>query len=959
MKNRTLLFSFALLPLVAFLVVIATQHTPERSYSPRFNMQDQSVTGAAEYWKIIRNNQITGEVDVQDVQQALLEIKQLKTSKTLSWTWDEMGPDNLGGRTRAILFDKDNPTIMYAGSVSGGLWKSTTSGSTWVKVTTISDNLIIASITQAPNGDIYVGTGEGFYPGTGDGTRGFNGIGIYKSSDGGQTFSLLSNTSTWTYINEMAVDKNNGYVYAATKAGLKISSDGGATWSVTPTPLTITNSNADDVDIATDGTVVLSINKACYIATNGVDFVRRSGGSLTLPNAGSRMELAIAPSDPNYIYASLAASNESTQGVFRSVDKGETWTQIAPAATTGFAIHGSQGSYNNTIEVFPDNKDKILVGGINIWTWSLNGTWTQITSGSFSESSPLYVHVDIHEFAFHPTNPDIVFVGCDGGIHRSLDGGVTWNMMNKNYSTIQYYAITSSGSGQILGGTQDNSYQFVDFKGNTPRSARQLWINDGGYAAISQINPEAYFVSGQYGLAARTATDGEFWQKAYNGTSTTTPDFFSSRMLSSIEGGTPGTNFSHFVTPLILWESVKTFDSKDSIMFIADTNYIAGEVISVRSHKHNGYPFKHTLLAGLNKGDSMLIQNPIQSVFVIAGRTSLWMTREAIDFSGTPTWWRIGSISGGIIQTIAFSADGDHIFAGTTAGGVFRFSNIHQAYDSTSADISSSTQVITRTQISTWSGRAITSIAVDPLDNDHVVVTLGNYGNTNYVYRTTNATDATPTFTSKQGTAVATKLPTMPVYSSLIPLYHPKMLIVGTEFGTYICEDITKTQPVWVEANQGMDRVPTLMLHQQVTNFPYTFIIVGEGNETALFEYNQTTNYGGIYAGTHGRGGFRNLDFVNIEKPVAEKPSTFRSNLLIYPNPVEYDATVVFNLNAQEKVTVRIFDITGKLIASTDAGWMHKGRNVFRLEMSHLKRGNYMVQVLAGNESRTSKVIKK
>jgi len=957
MKNRTLLFSFTVLPLAALLMIMFSSGDKQRAYTPREQAAHQSIGGAAEYWRMIRNNQITGEVDPADVQMAMKQIAQLGTSKSFSWNWDEMGPDNLGGRTRAIIFDRNNPTTMYAGSVSGGLWKSTSSGSSWVKVASISDNMIIASITQAPNGDIYVGTGEGFYPGSGDGTRGFTGNGIYKSTDG-NTFTHLpttSGTNGWEYTNELAAHPTNGKIYAATNKGIKISSDGGATWTVPTYSPTTPNLNGDDVEIAVDGTVFVVMNRNLFVSSNGVDFTRISGTGMAIPTAGGRMEIAVAPSDANYIYAVLTAANENTQGIYRSTDKGTTWTQIAPASTTTFNIHRNQGSYNNAIEVFPNNKDKILVGGINIWTWQLGGTWTQITTGSFSETSPLYVHVDIHEFAFHPTNPDIVFVGCDGGIHRSLNGGMTWSMMNKNYSTIQYYAITSTGSGQVMGGTQDNSYQFIDFKGNTPKSARELGSGDGGYAAVSQINPKAYFISSQYGFASRTADGGQTFQRAYKGTSTTTADFFNARMLAE---GTPGENFSHFVTPLAIWETHQAYDALDSLMFIADTNYLAGEIITLRV-PHTGYPVRHTLLAGLQKDDTMMVQNPVQSMFVIAARTGVWMTRQPLDFSGTPVWYKLGTTTGGTIINITISNDGNHIFAGTSGGSVFRFSNIRQAYDSLSADMGTNanpnlSQVITKTLIANYSNRAVTSIAVDPTNSDHVVVTLGNYGNQMYVYRSIDATAASPSFVSKQAS-----LPKFPVYSSLIPLHKPNTLIVGTEFGTYVSENINAAVPTWTEINTGMDRVPTLMLHQQTRAFPYDYVVVGDDDDFIVVEFKPTENYGGIYAGTHGRGAFRNLQFVGIEKPAAQKPELFRSQLLVYPNPVHTNATAVVNLSSSSRAMVRVYDLTGRMVASMDAGMLATGRNEINLDLGHLKGGNYIVAVTAGGETKSTKIIKR
>ncbi len=961
MKNRTFLLSLVVLPLAALLTVLLFPGQNEREYTPRDSRIAQTIDGAAEYWGTIRSNQVTGKVDPSDVAQALESIKSLGSAKSGGlWDWDEMGPDNLGGRTRSIIFDVNDPNTMYAGAVSGGLWKSTTAGSSWTKVESVSENMIVTAITQAPNGDIYVGTGEGFYPGFGTGTRGFDGIGIYKSTNG-IDFVHLAPTSSWRYVNNMTVHPTTGVVYAATSSGIRASDDEGATWGVnlTFTPTT-PNLNGQDVEVGADGTVYVVMNRNLFRASNGVDFTRLSGLHEDLPTAGTRMEIAVAPSDANYIYAVLSAANHTTQGVWRSTNKGDSWTQIAPAATTNFDIHRNQGEYNNAVEVFPNNKDKIIVGGIDIWTWELNGNWTQITSGNLPKTHPYYVHVDIHKFAFHPNNPNIIYTGTDGGIHRSTNGGVSWVAMNKNYGTIQYYAITSSGSGQVMGGTQDNSYQFIDFKGNTPGAARTVWGGDGGYAAISQLNPEAYFVSSQYGNAARTADDGLSWQRAY-GLTVSDSAFFSARMLSE---GVPGQNFSHFVTPLAIWETIEAHDSKDSIMFIADTTYLAGEEITLRAERQHDYPFQHTLLAGLNEGDSMMVQNPVQSVLVIASRNAIWLTRDPLHFFGTPRWFKLGQTTGGDIINITFSRDGDHLFVGTGGGRVYRFSNLRQAYDYESADMGTTSnpntqQVVTMTQIANYPNRAVTSIAVDPLDNDHVVVTLGNYGNQVYVYRSTDATSAAPTFTGKQGVG-NNRLPLFPVYASLIPLNHPDVLLVGTEYGVYMTENITAANPVWVEANVGMDRVPTLQIHQQVHAFPYTHIWVGDGDDMILVEYPATTNYGGIYVGTHGRGAFRNMNFVSVpEPPMVERPSLIRSQLLVYPNPIESNATAVINLSASSRATVRVYDIQGRVVATMEPGMLQAGRNEINLQLGHLRQGNYIVQVIAGNESKTTKIIKR
>jgi hypothetical protein len=235
-----------------------------------------------------------------------------------------------------------------------------------------------------------------------------------------------------------------------------------------------------------------------------------------------------------------------------------------------------------------------------------------------------------------------------------------------------------------------------------------------------------------------------------------------------------------------------------------------------------------------------------------------------------------------------------------------------------------------------------------------VVITLGNYGNQAYVYRSTDATSANPSFVTKQST-----LPKFPVYSSLIPLHKSNTLIVGTEFGTFVSENINAAVPTWTEINTGMDRVPTLMLHQQTHAFPYDYVIVGDDDDFIVVEFMPTENYGAIYAATHGRGAFRNLQFVGIQKPTAQKPELFRSQLLVYPNPVQTNATAVVNLNSSSRAMVRVYDLSGRVVASVDAGLLTSGRNEINLELGHLKGGNYIVAVTAGGETKSTKIIKR
>lgn len=243
MKNKKLLTRFFLVAFAAVLISTITLTSGNQPlYQPRtFTAKylSQDIKGAMQWLSILRCDPATGTIDPTMYLQArkMVELLQANSAKAIGLTWKELGPDNVGGRCRALLIDKDNPTIMYAGGVGGGLWRSTTSGTSWVKVSSISDNLAISCIAQGPNGEIYAGTGEGLSQPSGiNFNTGQMGGGIYKSTDGinfsvltatKPTLPITSSNPDWALINRVAVSPTTGYVFAATNTALKMSMDHG------------------------------------------------------------------------------------------------------------------------------------------------------------------------------------------------------------------------------------------------------------------------------------------------------------------------------------------------------------------------------------------------------------------------------------------------------------------------------------------------------------------------------------------------------------------------------------------------------------------------------------------------------------------------------------------------------------------------------------------------------------
>ena len=557
----------------------------------------EEAKGSAKWLFDMQKNPLTGIVDPMDVLKAKDELYQMYSNRSstsaLGLEWEELGPDNIGGRTRAILFDKNNPDKIFAGSVSGGLWVSTNGGSNWNVVPGFDQqpNLGIVSLAQASNGDIYAGTGEGdFYYYNGTGSAGILGAGIYKSTDGGNSFSRLSSTIPTTLnssgasaatafcsVHELAVSPNNpNRIYAATKFGLRSSNDGGQSWNH---PVRSSNGTANttvslDVDVATDGTVIANINNRLYRSTTG------DSGSFSLVTAGlpasgiSRIEFAISPSDPNYMYALAGkSSNGLLLGVYQSIDKGQNWSTIGSGGSSQFEMFGTgQSDYDIAIAVFPGDKTRIIVGGVVLWEWKQTnpqvagiGQWKAINDNNAGEQSPFYVHSDIHDFKFHPTNPSVVYIGCDGGIFKGYDNlnnapFIYFQAMNNGYNVTQYYSIAFEGDDPsrkgFIAGAQDNGTNYVSGNGNTTKSAEKISGGDGAECEISYLSPNVSFSTIYYGSLARHTSKGGSGTSFY-------PDNFSTLFPTLGDAG-----FASFVTPIALYETKTAANSPDFYQFI-------------------------------------------------------------------------------------------------------------------------------------------------------------------------------------------------------------------------------------------------------------------------------------------------------------------------------------------------------------------------------------------------------
>lgn len=483
----------------------------------------------------------------------------------LGLNWQQVGPDDIGGRTRSVLYDKTDPTgkTIFAGSVGGGVFKSTDGGSSWVPVNDQSGVFNISCMSQASDGSIYVGTGERFfyrnqyqYK-----SNAFKGTGLYKFSPTTNTFTLVKDSAIFGDINEIATHPTNAqYICVAATKGFFISTDGGNTFTQE------SNKNAQDVKIGIDGNVYYvsgdyTSSSKVYKSTSGSpgSFTDITPTSTVNPNVNAmgRIEIAISPSDPNYVYLLVAKTgtassinpyaprDQDMNAVYASNDKGTTWKTITLGSYGQFDIFQEtygvnesgnisyfyHGSFANTIKVHPTDPTHIFVGGYIMYQWKQspsssfgNGTWSQVGIETFVEpAAQFYLHPYIHDIAFRPNNPNEFIVGTNGGLFKGIintsGGTTTINFLsaNKGYITSQMHSVsmvnfpTNVGTNTAVpvGGALGAAYNEgpIYIKGSaTPSLAMtsQNYTRKDAYGIeFSKINDKSAFTSFNFGSIQR------------------------------------------------------------------------------------------------------------------------------------------------------------------------------------------------------------------------------------------------------------------------------------------------------------------------------------------------------------------------------------------------------------------------------------------------------------------------
>jgi photosystem II stability/assembly factor-like uncharacterized protein len=449
--------------------------------------------------------------------------------------WQAIGPRNGGGRTLTLAFDPNDPSTVYAGAASGGLWRSTTGGvgaAAWQRVTTGFPELGVSTIAFEPGSSdvFYIGTGEVYnYQTAGDleadrRTRGSYGIGILKTTDGGATWTK---SLDWSYNQRHGVwairidSTDNDVVWAATTEGVYKSLDAGQTWTqkhavVMAMDLVLHPTNPQ---IALVGCGDLSSpGRGIYRTTDGGDsWTQITGGGVPTDFAG-KIQFGVTPADPDLVFASIGNGFEvfgpdNYTWLLRSTDFGASF---ALRSTTDYSRW--QGWYSHDVAVHPTDPDTIVTVGIDIWKSTDGGLnlaqvsdYNNYFRGVLAPGDPEglsdYSHADHHDVLYHPTDPDIVYFANDGGVFRSLDGGKKFEGVNGGYQSQQFYNGFSSdptNPNLAMGGLQDFSSAVYRGPG-----LWQRWVygGDGGWSAIDHTNPDVLYATAQF-LSLAKSFDG-------------------------------------------------------------------------------------------------------------------------------------------------------------------------------------------------------------------------------------------------------------------------------------------------------------------------------------------------------------------------------------------------------------------------------------------------------------------
>jgi photosystem II stability/assembly factor-like uncharacterized protein len=440
--------------------------------------------------------------------------------QTVGGHWNLIGPTNIGGRIVDLALDPRQKDALYVAAASGGLWRSTDAGATFAPAWPGNQTQALGAVSTAPDGTVYVGTGE-VNPGGGSIT--YTGTGVYKSTDNGRSWTNIGLRDSGA-IGKILIDpRDPKRIFVAAggslfnqggERGVYRTTDGGRNWTRVLQGTTDTTGATEVMFDPANPKRMYAVlwdhcrqpNKRSYSGTGSGVYRSTDGGNTwrrldsLVPAADDlgRIGLGVAPTDPNRLYAIIGRGVTSTNtfgGFLTSTDAGDTWTRLPDNP----ALNDSQSSFAwwfGKIWVDPHDASHLHVAGTSLMTSHDAGQTWVATPG---------VHADEHAMMWDPRYPSRVYLGNDGGTYRSdANGDSGWVKATYEPFT-QFYsaAITSQDVTRVSGGAQDNG----SLRSWGPNGFDTYVGGDGEENLINPSNVDNVFACFQYGNCFRS-TDG-------------------------------------------------------------------------------------------------------------------------------------------------------------------------------------------------------------------------------------------------------------------------------------------------------------------------------------------------------------------------------------------------------------------------------------------------------------------
>ncbi|MCB1183327.1 flagellar basal body rod modification protein [bacterium] len=782
-------------------------------------------------------------------------------AKLAGWTY--RGPWNIGGRTRALAIDVADPTFrtLLAGGISGGMWRTTDEGANWTLTTGSSQLHAVSSLaqdTRAGHEDVwYYGTGEIRGNSAGGGGAPYRGDGVFKSVDGGASWSLLASTAAadptvfsgeWQYVHRLAVDAGNAAqdeVYAAVYGFIERSTDGGASWTRV-LGNAATQSRYTDVVVSSTGVVYASLSSegavnGVFRSPDGITWTDITPAGLTSHN---RIVLALAPSDESILYMLVSDLNgTSAEGFYKyqyltgdgSGVGGFWWNRSAQMALlpgpSGNEPMECYSSYCQTVTVNPTNPDHVYIGGIHLIR-STDGFATNNLDAWIGGWQYANHHADQHWLVFRPGSSVVAYTGSDGGVHRTTDitaGAVNWSSLSNGYNTSQFYTVAIDenlpGSDIVIGGMQDNGTWFTaSTVGTQPWS--EILGGDGSYCAVGDASGASgmYLVSVQNGVVYRMTVDNA------------TGSYLDWTRIDPTGGGS-----YLFINPFIM------DPNDDNVVFVGSSAGVW------RNNDVTAVPLWGNGTTSVN-WDHLTLAPSGSSV------TALAMTR-----AGSRT-----------------------LYYGTASGGMYRVDN---------ADTAPAGTVPTALNMGPDfpAGGYVADIAIDPADDDHLLVAVSNYA----VSSLFASGDGGATWTAVEGNLAGADGPSVRTVA-IVPWNFVHIYLAGTSTGLYSTFALAGAATKWTLES------PDLMGN----------VVVGQLKTRA--------DDGVIIAGTHGKGvyGLAIPAAVAVPDDVPQPARALAQNV---PNPFNPLTHISFELPADGTAHLAVYDIGGRLVRTLVDGAMAAG----------------------------------